>query len=488
MNRKILILILIFAAALAIRVYQLSIFEYKNDQYFAILLGNDTRNSHFLVTHGMLSGVGVNNPPAFLYIMGLLTGFTNDPFYLTFFFFGINILALALAMFYFYRTLPGIYAILSSAFLALFPAFTFYSSNIWAQCLLPLIMIILNINLYKFIKYGNSWNFFAAFILTALAAQLHMSGFFIFPALLIILIYRWNKVDKRTIGAAIFLSFLLFVPYLIHLFLENGLHKIISYGASFKRDIPWKVFPAHIRMSSFDFFRYYFKHDFNSVLRGAAGLWSFVLYPLTFIPAALFVFGFLSYLKWLIKGRRFFSLDDDINKRYPLPFQICGLLITVVTLGYLVLRVRTPMHYFILLFPAYSLITGFAAFKAWKTYWGKLTVLLGIISTVFLLAGVLIFLDKAGGHPHEYGISYKELISWRKDIQSAVSKGACFNVKANFTGKGKADKEVTEAVLSDKNGCRAGTKPIPVEINIGWNSKTMRYEHSIHWREPLERF
>ena len=198
LNKSKFLLILIFVISLSIRLYQLSFFEYKNDQCSAISLGSDTRAAHFLITHGMRSGLGLNNPPFFPYVMGVLTTFTTDPAKLTICFFFINLLALILAIIYFYRTLPEKYALLSTAFLALFPAFTIYSSNIWAQCLLPIIMILFNILLYRFIKFEFVWNFFYMCILVVLAAQIHGSGFMLLPLLILLAVTYWKKIFRTS--------------------------------------------------------------------------------------------------------------------------------------------------------------------------------------------------------------------------------------------------------------------------------------------------
>jgi hypothetical protein len=224
--------------------------------------------------------------------MGILTALTDDPAHLTFYFFFINSLALILAIVYFYRTLPYKYAVLSSAFLALFPAFTIYSNNIWAQCLLPLIIILFNISLYRLIKYEFWQNFFYMSLLAVLAAQLHGSGFMLFPLLVIIAIAYWKKIDKRMILLAFLATVLLFIPYLIYLSNDIGLPKLMAYHASQKQDFHWKILTFHVRMASFDFFRGYFRYDFNEILRVIARGWRFILYPLTFIPSLFFIIGF----------------------------------------------------------------------------------------------------------------------------------------------------------------------------------------------------
>jgi len=478
LNKNIFPLILIFIIAFALRFYQLSFFEFKNDQYFAIGLGNEARTAHFLITHGMRSGLGLNNPPFFPYIMGVFTAFTNDPACLTSCFFGMNLLALAIAIIFFYCTLPEEYAVLSSAFLALFPAFTIYSNNIWAQCSLPLLMILFNISLFRLVKYELWWNFLYMGLLADVASQIHGSGFTLFPLLIIVAIAYWKKIDRKIIGLTLLASFVLFTPYLIHLFKEKEASNLLAFGTSKTRGFHWKIFTFHLRMASYDFFRTYFRFDFNQTLKAIAGQWRFILYPLTFIPGLLFIAGTYEYFRWLFKGKILDPSEGHL-KEYPIIFQISGLMLLITTLSYILFKIPTSMHYCIVLFPAYSILTGFAALKWWKFYWGKIIVLLGILSTVILLIATLLFLDRAGGHSYEYGVSYKSLISWRNELQAMKNKNECFDLKVNFTGKGKADMETSLAVLNDNNKCTPSDKIIPANINISWDEKLMRYEHQI---------
>jgi len=469
-------LTLIFAIAVTIRLYQLSFFEYHYDQYFAIVLGNQARAAHFMITHGMCSGIGLDNPPVFSYMMGVFTAFLDDPARLTFVFFCMNILALAIAIVYFYRTLEAPYAILSTAFLALFPAFTIYSNNIWAQCSLPLIMILFNISLYRFIKYELWRNFFYMGLLATIAAQIHGAGFMLYPLLVIIAVAYWKKMDKRVILWAILATVILFIPYLVHLFGEHELSKVTAYGVSGKRTFQWKILPYHFRMASFDFFRAYFKFDLKEILKIIAGKWGSILYLLTIIPGILFIAGFVEYVRWLIKGKIF----DRSEAACPLPFQISGIMLVIVTIGFMVFRIPTSLHYCIVLFPAYSILTGYAAVKLWRFYWARFIIVLGILATLTLLLGILVFVDRAGGHPYEYGVSYKSLIAWQEKIQTMKQRGECFDLKVRMMStKDITDVPAMLSVLNKNNVCQAGDRIVPAQMDIGWNDKRKRYETNI---------
>jgi hypothetical protein len=169
--KEVILLLIIFAMALGVRAYQLSFFEFHDDQYTAMLMGYQTKQTHFLVTHGQHNGAGFNSPPGFAYIMGLLTTFSSDPSFFVLCYFCLNLLALAIAFIYFYRTLPITYAALSAAFLAILPAFNIYADILWEQCTLPFIMIFFHISCYRLVKDNETYQFITMCVLASLAAS-----------------------------------------------------------------------------------------------------------------------------------------------------------------------------------------------------------------------------------------------------------------------------------------------------------------------------
>ncbi|MCX5714967.1 MAG: hypothetical protein NT033_09280, partial [Candidatus Omnitrophica bacterium] len=148
-KREGLFLLVFFVIACLLRFFQFSIFEFKNDQFAAIELGKATKQACFLVTHGIMSSINVYNPPLFTWFMGAVVYYTENPFYITLIFCLVNILALFLCLRYFLFRLPALYATIASSLVAFSPAFTIYSSNIWAQCLLPLPMILFYMNIHN---------------------------------------------------------------------------------------------------------------------------------------------------------------------------------------------------------------------------------------------------------------------------------------------------------------------------------------------------
>jgi len=472
-------LIIIFTIALILRFYHLSFFEFNNDQSGAIVLGNDARAHHLLITHGMNSGVKFDNPPFFIYLMGILTYFSNNPYFLTAFFTVLNLLALAVALRYFYLFLPAGYAFLSGTLLAFSPAFTMYSSNIWAQCTLPLFMILFHFCFYKFIKKEIPLYFVILTLLAGIVSQIHMSGFFLFPAILALGFKYKTVIKKKHLILVSALLLFIFLPYLYHLFGEGELKRVFAHALG-RNEIPWNIFRSQIWFSSFDFFRKLFRQDFLKVLNHSLGVFGLILYVFTFIIPVLFFLGLFSYVKFLVRERNLFKKDSDTE---PLPFQISGFLVVVITLGYLVFRVRTPLHYLIVLFPCHAIITAFGAWKFWKYRIVRIGTVISIIATVALTVTVLRFLDGAGGHWCQYGPSYKLLKGLRGEIQLLTQGKSCPDLQLTMPEKGKFDEEAIKFVLLGDSPCKNNIKSLPIKLNIVWDEKEMRYTHSINKKE-----
>jgi hypothetical protein len=467
--------VVIFIITLFIRFYHLAFLEFNNDQLQAILLGNDARVHHFLITHGMTSGVGFSNPPFFIQLMGVLTYFSNDPYLITAFFTVLNLIALILAFFYFYKFLPTGYAILTSAILAFSPAFIMYSSNIWAQCMLPFFMILFHFCFYQFIKKKIPLYFILLNLIAGVAAQIHMSGFFLFPAIFILGFISKSVIKRKHLISAGILLVFMYLPYLYHLICEGELSRVLAHAGG-DNDIPWNIFRSHFWFVSLDYFRTMFRGEFLKVLQHSLGSLGLLLYPLSCILPVLFIFGFYSYIKFLVKERCFFKVNSDTE---PLPFQISGFLVSVVTLGYLIFQVRTPLHYLIVLFPCHAVVTGFACWKLWKYKIARVVIALSIIATVVLLVGMLRFLDSQGGHWCQYGPSYEFLNRLKSQIQLIAQDKYCPDLRLNFPKEGKFDEDAIRFILAGSNTCKSDVKKTPINLSITWDKKAMCYVYQL---------
>lgn len=472
--------IFLFILVLGIRIFHLSFFEIKDDQIISILGGEQTRAAHFLISHGGVSGIGINNPPFYWYLMGALTFFSTDPFWITFSFFLLNLAAFIIALFYFYTRLPPKYALTSGLILAFSPAFTIYSNIIWLQSLLPAFIILFFLQLDNFIKNPRGLTFVILSIITSIAAGLHLSGFFLFPCLLLIGFFYGKQIKLKSLFAAFAFIFVFFSTYLYHLIFEKEISKFISYGPLGSKPFYWDIFRQHIRMASIDFFRYYFKRDFFPVLDKSIGGLKSIIYPLSWGLVVFFIVGIFYYLFWVIRKRKFFDASLQAQSDYPVAFQIAGFVFFTVSFSYLFLRVQVAPNYLIVFFPVYSLLTGFAVYKLWNFRIARYTFFAGIFSTLILLVAILSFLKGAGGHPQEYGLNYERLIEVKKDIRALVPPDRPVNISVEFPDKGKTDKLPFDYIQSELNKrVKKEALSVPVNITVAWDKKLMRYSYYI---------
>lgn len=478
-ENKLALFLLVFCLGAALRLYNSTFFEFKNDQLQAVQLGNQARAENLAITHGIRSGVGVNNPPLFIWIMAGITALTQNLFFITLFFTFANIIALFIASAYFYKRLEWPYSLITTALLSFSPAFIIYSGNIWAQCLLPPVMVLFQICLYALVRAENKGRYFISLgILAAIASQLHLSGIFLFPLLFAAAAYFFREIKKVYFLAAAGLVILIYLPYLYNLLCQNEAANFMIAAKVIHRKIYWKLFRELIRMSSFDFLRAYFKPDFNVVLGNSVGRAWYILYPLACVTMALFGSGVLYYIYWLVKGKRLFDTSENAIKKVPLVFQAAGFTTLGVVLGFFICRVEMMPHYLIVLFPCYSIISGYIAARLWKFRLAKILIIASILANLILITGVLLFLNRAGGHPREYAPHYRLLLKLKKEARLNLPPGSCAKVSIDCAKGEYCDKAAMLAVIQG-NDCPAGSKPQPVNIFISWNKDALCYEYSL---------
>ncbi len=309
-------------------------------------------------------------------------------------------------------------------------------------------------------------------LLAGISAQIHMSGFFLFPALVILGVKYRNIIKGKHYFLAIALLFIIFLSYLYHLLVDGELYRVIAHAKG-DNDIPWNIFRSHIWFNSIDFFRACFRSDLLNIIRYSLGGWGLIFYLASFIIPALFIVGIVEYFKFLIKGRRIFNKE---SLSCPLPFQVSSFLILVITLGYLVFRVRTPLHYLIICFPAHAVIAAFGAWKLWKYLVVRIALVTAVIFTLFLTVILLRFLDNAGGYPFGYGPSYKMLNKIGHELGLlSQEKGKCVDLRLRVPKEGKHDEGAMKFIIAGDFSCKSGEGTLPVDLDIDWDKKTMRY-------------
>jgi hypothetical protein len=214
------------AAGAAIRLSYLDDIEFKGDEALALILGKDWIDNPCIVRHGMLSGAGVNNPPASVYLFAVIFAISGgDPQSATMVVIIWNIVGLAFAAWWLMArcpTLSPFWAWWSLAYLCFHPWHIIYSRKIWAQDLLMPFLIVGVAGIASI--WAGSWRWWRAVVgvvCLTMVSQPHLTGLLYAAGLAVGVIAFWPRAERRRIGpflalsAAVFLT--LYLPWLIHL-------------------------------------------------------------------------------------------------------------------------------------------------------------------------------------------------------------------------------------------------------------------------------
>lgn len=247
--------------------------EFKGDEAMALVLGSDFLAHPRLVTHGMMSSIGWANPPASVYFFAVAHAVGGgDPTAATVTVIAWNGLGLALFAAWLMRTrrhsLGAFWCLWALGLLCLNPWAVIYSRKIWAQDLLPPLVI------------GGLWCLEALWdgeatskratrvrlavgiLLLLVAAQVHMSGILWMAALAAACVLcrppRLRSQVWFVLGLTAVAGLILYVPWLIYL----AHHGLATPMGSWSRRIA------------------YFAPEAWFALRWIAGTWHGQGYPL----------------------------------------------------------------------------------------------------------------------------------------------------------------------------------------------------------------
>ncbi|MBF0423451.1 MAG: glycosyltransferase family 39 protein [Magnetococcales bacterium] len=204
----------LMAIAVLLRLTFLDTIEFKEDEFNAITL---TFEQFFLgkpALIGLKSSTGLYNPPFFLYLLALPVFWTTDPKLVTLFIILLNLGGIFLL----YRLLKRHVSLPTAAITTLLftssPWTILYSRKIWAQdCLMPFMMALCTILLSLSERY-RPWKVWTLFLLVALTTQLHMSAWFLPPAILIFLIRYRIAIRGIDLALGLLLFIAVYAPYL----------------------------------------------------------------------------------------------------------------------------------------------------------------------------------------------------------------------------------------------------------------------------------
>lgn len=481
LSRNILFAFAVILAGVLLRFWTLLFFEFKDDQFRAIIDAADTVRRNFLVSHGMMSGAGLPNPPGFCWTCGVFSFFAHTPFEFAIIFTFVSISTIFVWLLSMTKIVSREKLLLVACLISSSTALTIYSSNIWAQCLLPIVCISIISLLSRFIIGGKDLWWTSAFWLTGFAASLHFSGFFLFPLTILVLFKK--KVSLKHLLVAILPVALIFLPFTIHLarFLSGG---GFHYGDGKFFAIRSLGFLSDFY--SFGFMKSYLGEDLNRILSSELGTLPSQLSVIfvNVIPCAMLLCGALLFTTRFFRRKR---MNSDVLEEIPVGDRVVSILagihILIVTAAFLLLNIKTFPHYFLVTVPAgYILIADFALIKPFEKL-KKALLASAILLQIVLTSAGMFFIDSAGGHPLEYGVHHGTLEKWRNEYENLTRDRSGISAVNIVPSDDWVIKSSYSAITYAINPAQDGSvKPDHIyNLSIRWDNSEMRYEYE--WTE-----
>jgi hypothetical protein len=224
-ERAILLAILVLAAGM--RLWRLDLMEFKADEaqacQLALQVVDDLRGAgHPFPLVGLLSSVGVPNPPLFIYLVALPLFFFRDPLAAAACIAVSNVAAVGLCYLVGRRYFSPFVALASAACYALAPWAVIFSRKIWAQDLLPIFLGGFLLAAHAFLVDRRPRALAWLLALAAAAMELHFSALILGAVLCGLLVAGRDVVRIRWLAVGALAAFLLGAPYLLYLLRTRG--------------------------------------------------------------------------------------------------------------------------------------------------------------------------------------------------------------------------------------------------------------------------
>ena len=389
----VVVLSVVIAVAALVRLLGLDLMEFKGDEADVCALALHALGyaqpgvGRFFPTEGILSSVGIPNPPLFVYLVALPLAVVRSPLAAAAFIAATNVFAVWLCYLVGKQYFSRFVGIASAALFALSPWAIVFSRKIWSLNMLPLFSGLFLLALRAFLVERRPRAAFWLIVLVACATQLHSSAWILAPVLLAALVIGADAIDWRWVSLGLFTAVALYAPFLI-------LHGAEAYRAA-------RHAGGDAGMTALDRFEkaagFTLAIPGGDIMSSLLGSQSALAHPLSLVlGSAAFGGLLLGFRQW--RGSRLGSARALLAVWYVLP---------VVLLTAL----QTPsfIHYFVILFPlpflGIALVVEQLARR--RALAGWLTVAALLCCFAYLDARFFQTIFDHGGAPGDYGVGYR---------------------------------------------------------------------------------
>jgi hypothetical protein len=206
---------LILLVAGFLRLYALNTSEFDGDQASIFIMAREA------VQHGLLpivsnrASIGIENPPAIIYLLMIPAVLSADPFWATVMIGLFNTVAVLLTYFFTRRYYGRFAALIAALLYASATKPLNYSRFLWQQNMLaPLTLLFIFALFWGVVERRKGW-FFPALLLIGISYQLHETSTLLAIPLLVAVVLAPGTVRWRDLALGIASLLLIFSPYIL---------------------------------------------------------------------------------------------------------------------------------------------------------------------------------------------------------------------------------------------------------------------------------
>lgn len=212
-RRDLISLLLILFVAAMMHLGEPDVVEFFHDEAMVSILAQEMADGEAFPTRGIVSSVGIPNPPTSIWVMAIPYLFTSDPLVATLFVATLNILGFGIQWLIAHRYFSPTVGLISGIADALTPWGILYSRKIWAQDYhTPIILLALLIGLHGFGE-GKKWAQALCLPLLLFSLQIHFSAWALLPLYVWLVWIGRKHLSKTALIVSFFLSALVVAPY-----------------------------------------------------------------------------------------------------------------------------------------------------------------------------------------------------------------------------------------------------------------------------------
>lgn len=210
-------LLLVLAAAAFVRFNRLDTVEFFHDEAMVSMMAQEMAAGQTFPLQGILSSVGIPNPPTSIYVMAVPFSLTSDPLAATGFVALLNVLGIGLLWGIARREFGLTAALFAGLVFALNPWAVLYSRKIWAQDYVnPFLLLALTAAIWGF-RGGRRWGQILALPLMLFAMQIHFAAWALVPLFTWIAWAGRRAIHRWTLPISLILGALIMLPYTLAL-------------------------------------------------------------------------------------------------------------------------------------------------------------------------------------------------------------------------------------------------------------------------------